>query len=154
MDESIKESSLNCINRLVGKKLQYAIKSPDTELYDLGFGKLINATNLHGHKKMVGEYTIHVLCNIRVIWQTERRKVHDYYGNTSQEAFNSRIRRLLGMEVLRVGLSEKNDLYLDLGCCWIVFVTLENNAESWRFFSSNREMPHLVASDAWLEMVY
>ena len=31
-----------------------------------------------------------------------------------------------------------------------VFVTFENGEESWRFFTSNTDIPHLVASNSWL----
>ena len=59
---------------------------------------------------------------------------------------------MIGLSVERIALSDKNDLWLDLNKYWIVFITREDQEESWRFFEPRSKLPHLVASDAWLEM--
>lgn len=66
---------------LVGQPLRYALKSPDTELYDFGFGKPVEVTRL-GIRRRIGTYSIHALCRFRILWKmvnAERRntaKIH------------------------------------------------------------------------------
>ena len=74
-----------------------------------------------------------------------KQSVNCFYENTSSELFCDAIEDSIGMEIIRIALSSKNDLWIDLGDCRIVFVTFEDNEESWRLFSSNEEQ-HLVAS--------
>ena len=59
-----------------------------------------------------------------------------------------------GLRILRTALSEKNDLWIDLGDCYFVIVTNENDEESWRIFSPGTNGPHIVATDLriWLDM--
>ncbi len=153
MEESIQEEALAFLNRLVGAPLRYAWKSRDTELYEFAFGELHDKVNRHGEKVQVGTHLLHILCRFKVIWRNGVRKVDRYYEDTPYDEFQSEIQRLIGLKVTRVGLSDKNDLWLDLGDYWIVFATDEGGDESWRFFSAFREVPHLVVSDSWIYFV-
>ena len=63
-----------------------------------------------------------------------------------------KIRHLIGREIMELGLSEKNDLWLDLGDCRIVWTTIENGEESWRFLAADTNIPHLVVSNSWMEL--
>ena len=63
-----------------------------------------------------------------------------------------KIRCLIGREIMELGLSEKNDLWLDMGDCRIVWTTVENGEESWRFLAADTNVPHLVASNSWMEV--
>ena len=128
----------------------YAIKSPDTELYDFGFGELVEVVNRRGIRKRIGTHTLHALCRFKVIWRNCEHRVDKYYEDTPCEKFHSESKRLIGPKVRQVELSDKNDLWLDFGDYWVVFATFENGEESWRFFTSDIDDPHLVASDSWL----
>ena len=142
--------ALEFLRTLVNLSLCYGLKSPDTDLYDFGFGNMVNIMNPYGGGKEVCTHILHVICRFKVIWKNGERRVDKYYEYTPCEKFHSEVQRLLGMKVRRVALSDKNDLWLDFGDYWVVFATFENGEESWRFFTSDIDGPHLVVSDSWL----
>lgn len=153
MDNEIRQKALAYLQALINQPLCYGQKYCNTELYCFGFGdqtELISSVN----RKTIGcTHFVHVLCWFKIIWKNGETRVCKYYDNTPGENFHSNIQQLLGMKVKRIGLSDKNDLWLDFGDCWVVFATFENAEESWRYFTSNSQDPHLVASDSWLEFV-
>jgi len=149
---SIKQDAVDFLHTLIGKPLLYAIKSPDTELYDFGFGELVEVVNRHGKRKKIGTQILHALCRFKVIWRIDDQRVDVYYEDTPCDKFYAEFERLIGMEVRRIELSDKNDLWLDFGTCWVVFATFENEEESWRFFTAQKDCPHVVAADSWLEI--
>lgn len=156
MDSSILQKANEYLNRLIGQPMLYAIKSPDVNLYDFGFGELVEVVGYRGQPHEVGLHTLHAQCRFRVIWRKNERKVFTYYEDTPSEKFHSEIGRLIGQKVKRVVLSDKNDLWLEFGDggeCWVVFATFENDEESWRFFTFDEENLHLVAADSWMEFV-
>lgn len=138
------------LQNIVDCPLRYAIKSPDMDLYDFGFGDDISAVGVKGKNRMDATYILHVVCRFKVIWKNEGCKVKIYHEDTPADRFHSEIERLIGKKVMRVAISDKNDLWLDFGDCQIVFATFENNEESWRFFTFNKDAPHLVASNSEL----
>lgn len=142
--------TLMFLQSLVDLYLCYGIKSPDMDLYDFGFVNEINSIHRSDKKKVVYTHCLHVVCRFKVIWKIGNNKTDIYHENTSCEKFHSKIAYLIGMKVKRVALSEKNDLWLDFGDCWVVFVTVENNEESWRLISPDTDAAHLVASNSWV----
>lgn len=152
MDSTDTQKANMFLQTLLDQPLCYGIKSPDTELYDFGFGRLVEVTSLRGEKREICTHILHVLCRFKVIWRNGERRVEKYYEDTPCEKFHSEIKRLIGLPVKRVGLSDKNDLWLDFGDYWVVFATTEDGEESWRFFTSDKDGPHLVASDSWLDL--
>lgn len=152
MVNKINPEALEFLQMLVNQPLSYGIKSPDMDLYDFGFGRLIEVTDRHNRGKKVAAYTLHATCRFKVIWRNGERRVDKYDEDTPCEQFHSEIKRLIGLNVKRVALSEKNDLWFDFGDYWMVFATFENGEESWRFFTFlDSDTPHLVASDSWLD---
>lgn len=145
-------TGLSMLNSLVGLQMRYGLKSPDTELYDFGFGEFVWVTNKKGKPHKICEYTLHVLCRFKVIWRNGEPCIKRYYEDTSSEEFCNDVKRLIGHRVKRVALSQKNDLWLDFEEYWIVFATSETEDESWRFFSAERCAPHLVASNSSLRL--
>ena len=135
------------LDSIIGQKLAYAIKSPDTELYDFGFGEERETED----KRMLPPYILHVLCRFKIIHKDGSRKVRICHEDTEPKAFNKKIEPLIGLSVKRVGLSDKNDLWLDFGAYWVVFATFEDGDEAWRFFISGSDEPHLVATSNVLE---
>ena len=135
------------LDSIIGQKLAYAIKSPDTELYDFGFGEELETED----KRMLPPYILHVLCRFKIIHKDGSRKVNICHEDTTPNAFNKKIEPLIGLGVQRVGLSDKNDLWLDFGAYWVVFATFEEDDEAWRFFISGSDDPHLVATSNVLE---
>ena len=147
----IRQNAVNFLHLLSGQPLLYAIKSPDTDLYDFGFGEWTEIISQRGKRKKIGTYTLHVMCRFKVIWKKSKQRVDKYYEDTPCEKFHTEVQPILGLSVKRVTLSDKNDLWLDLDDCWIVFATYENGEESWRFFSIDINNPHLVAADSWID---
>lgn len=145
-----KKVALEYLQKLINQPLIYGYKSSDLDLYDIGFGEFVEIVDSRG-KRSICSLVLHPTCNFKVIWKNGKRETHIFYGNTSHEEFQSEIEHLVGLTVKRVALSDKNDLWLDLQECWIVFATFEDGEESWRFFDAHKETPHLVASDSWLE---
>lgn len=150
MKRSTKQDAVDSLHSLTEQPLLFAIKSPDTDLYDFEFGELVEVANRLGDKKKIGTHILHVICRFKVIWKNGEHRVDKYYEDTSCEKFHAEIQHLFGLRVKRVALSEKNDLWLDFGDYWVVFATYENGEESWRFFTSDIDTPHLVASNTWL----
>lgn len=138
--------ALEFLQTLVDQPLCYGLKSPNMDLYDFGFGNLMTVQE----NEEVCTHVLHVICRFKVIWKNGERRVYKYTEDTPCEKFHSEIKHLIGMKVNRVALSDKNDLWLDFGDYWVVFVTFETGEESWRFFTFNMDDPHLVASNSWL----
>lgn len=134
------------LDGLVGETLRYAVKLPDCELYDFGFGKWKIEQDAYGSCKESCTYVLHVICRFQIIWQGEDKHIDTYYEDSSHELFRCVAAQLMGLTVSRVALSSKNDLWLDLGRCWIVFATWDEPDESWRIFLPCSGSPHLVAS--------
>ena len=151
MEIPIRQDAADFLHSLAGQPLVYAIKSPDTDLYEFGFGKAVEVMNRYGKQKIISTHILHVICRFKVIWKKGEHRVDIYCEDTSCEGFHAEIQHLLGMKIKRVTVSKKNDLWLDFGDYWIVFATFENGEESWRLFSSDADHPHLVASDIWLD---
>ena len=137
------------LRTLVDLPLCYGAKSPDMELYIFEFGRLVQ---IEGHRGPVevGTHRLHVICRFKVIWRKGEHRVDIYTEDTPAEEFREGISPLIGAKVKRIALSDKNDLWLDLGNWWVVFATFEDEEESWRFFTSDDNDPHLVASDTEL----
>lgn len=141
------------LNLIISKPLVYAIKSPDTELYDFGFGDLVPYVGYKYESRKISMYTLHSLCRFVLIDKVNNKK-KKFYEDTPVEQFQQSFTPLLGKCVKRIALSEKNDLWIDFSEYWVVFASFENSSESWRFFSADRSLPHLVASNTTLELIY
>ncbi len=116
-----REEALGYLENLVGQPLRYGLKSPDTELYDFGFGELVETTNYRGDTREVNLHNLHLLCNFKVIDRV--KKEHKiYYDDTDKKEFESDIQALIGLTVKRAELSDKNDLWLDFGNYWVVLL--------------------------------
>lgn len=137
--------SCTTIESLVGQQFRYGLKSPDVDLYDLGFGRDVVFVNANGKRQEACQFTLHLVCGIFAYWKDGRKD--EFYGNTPPLVFQKSIQGLIGEKVRRVALSDKNDLWLDLGQCNIVIVTLDSDDESWRLFTPGLDAPHLVASN-------
>lgn len=143
--------ALVILNKLIGQPFLYGIQSPDVVLFDLGFGDYMSVKKMMGSECEVASYTLHAICGIKIIHPKVSRQTEEFIGNSSQE-FNSSIQKLIGNTVMRIALSSKNDLWLDLGDYWLVLVTNEDKEESWRYFTPNSTQNHMVVSDAWIRL--
>lgn len=148
------DSALIFLNELVGSPFRYGLKSKDLYFYDLGFGDWLYRCNGSEKKQKITTYAIHAQCEIRVFSQIKTifskvdksNSVRSYSGDTVAEVFHKDMEKLYKNSIKRVALSSKNDLWLDLGEYWIVFVTFENAQESWRFLPLDDSRPQLIAS--------
>lgn len=150
MSDCKRAEANHVLNNLVGQPLRYGIKSPDMDLYDLGFGDDVKYVCWDGEPNEACTYAIHLTSEIHVDWKNGN--VVEYCYDTPCEEFDADIRQMIDLRVRRVALSDKNDLWLDLGRCYMIIVTHENGEESWRFFLPGSGELHLVASDLWLRM--
>ena len=153
-DCCLSREAIQYLQKVVDVSLIYGIKSPDTELFDLGFGAYMKRIRSDGTCMDFPSYALHILCEIKVIWKKGKRATYYYDASTSVSEFDLAMRRLFGLKVRRVELSDKNDLWLDFGDCWVVLITHESGQESWRFITSNKSEAHLVVSDVWQQFVY
>ncbi len=147
------EDCIRYLQQMVGQPLSYGWKSWDMDIFDVEFGDLVTCTNLYGETHKCHLHIMHSVGAIKIIWWKEKRSIF-YDIDTTTEEFYSDIQKLIGLEVLRVALSDKNDLWFDFGDIWMVFITYDSNEESWRYFTARSEDPHLVAADSWLQLVY
>lgn len=135
------------VSQLVGWSFAYGIKSPDMDLYDFGFVKAENAKSYDGNVDSC-RYILHAMCRFKIIWQSQARDKEIYHEDTPADVFHERVNRILGLPINRATLSDKNDLWLDLGKCWIVFATHEGREdESWCLFVRGLKGPFLSATD-------
>ena len=152
VENNIRRQEMEFLELLIDKPLCYGIKSPDMDLYDFGFGPLRHVPCRQDPKREVGTFTLHVTCRFKIICKIGKSRVQRFYEDTASEEFHCAIQPVIGLPVKRVALSDKNDLWLDLGDYWIVFATFENGKESWRFFTFTDDTRHLVASDRWMTL--
>lgn len=165
---SCRDEVISFIKRLVGQPFLYGYKFPHwCDLYEFGFGKLVDNEehddlsdfpfgkwvdkefNENGKR---AEYVVHAVCPIKVVWRRKKRRVELIDGDTNIESFHSIVSRLSGLKILRISLSSKNDLWIDLGKYWVILVTTENDDESWRFFKAEKRSAHLVASSTLIAL--
>ena len=148
-----REQAIHYLENLVGQPLRYGLKSPDTELYDFGFGEMVETSNYTKKTKNASLHNLHILCNFKVIYRV--KKSHKIYcDNTNKKEFESDIQDIVGLSAKSIALSDNNDLWLDFGDYWVVFATNEDAEESWRYFIMGEENPHLVVADSWQEFVW
>ena len=141
MESNILREDMAMLYDVIGKPLCYAIKSPDIDLFDLGFGL--------DEESWI--YALHATCPIKVIRRNGSRQVECYFGDTTSGVFASGIHQVIGVPVKRVALSTKNDLWLDFGDWWVVAITIENGEESWRFIDREDIDKQVIASNIWIE---
>lgn len=151
MSTNICADIMQFLDGMIGLPLCYGVKSPDVDLYDLGFGKLMVDAPDHKRKKRLPMYVLHVVCRFKIIWRIGEKHVETFREDTNPKVLRDSIDQLIGMTIRRISLSEKNDLWLDVGDAWIVFATFENGEESWRLFMPHTNKPHLVASNYGLD---
>ncbi len=133
---------------IIGTTLNYGTKSPDFSLYNLGFGTEIMREDYKGNLCAFSEYSIHCVEGI-VLYSNHKRQEYGY--EDLQFTFESAISPFVGLVVRKITLSDKNDLWIDMGKCQLVIVTSEDNEESWRFLSSAHGY-HIISSNKWIEL--
>ena len=138
------------LRSIVGSPLQYGIKHSDLNLFQLGFGDCVSFEHWKGQTLEINRYAIHFDSAIHLYWKDG--EVDRFEPNAEENMFSSVISKLMGRYVERVALSDKNDLWIDLGICRIVVVTRDDDMESWRFFQPRTSHPHLIASSTTLEL--
>ncbi len=138
------------IKKLIGTQLQYGIKSVDSDLYQLGFGEIVAQEVWNGSLLEINKYAIHFTSALLVYWKDGN--TNEFYADTSPKEFDFAILQMIGCQVSRIALSDKNDLWIDLGICSIVIVTYDDAEESWRLFQPRTNNPHLIASSCSLTL--
>lgn len=137
------EKALELLQSLVGTPFTYGFKSPDMDLFDLGFGENIQFINFLGKTQETRKYHLHFTSEFHLEWKNGVNDIYDI--DTETDEFQKDIQPLLGLPIKRIALSSKNDLWLDFGVCYGCVVTYEDQRESWRFLIPGTDAPHLVA---------
>ena len=143
--------ALSFVQILVGKMLCYGIKSPDTDLYDFGFSQKKHVDDPWEIPVEEHDLILHATCNFDVVCKNGIRRVDKYHADTPCEEFNSEITNIIGLCVKRVAVGTGNNLWLDFGDYWVVFITFDDGEESWRLFSPIEDGKHLVATNINLD---
>ena len=141
------------LRKLVGCPLCYGLKSPNMDLYDFGFGECKEVIDWRGGKKLLSTYVIHAVCGIKILRHHQNSGSVIYTGDSDSELFHNDIQKLLGLTVNRIALSEKNDLWLDLGEYWLILITYEDEKESWRYFAYDIPSIDVIASSRTIEII-
>ncbi len=68
--------ALEILRTLVDLPLCYGLKSPDMDLYDFGFGNIVNVMDSYWGRTEVCTRTLHVTCRFKVIWKNGERRVY------------------------------------------------------------------------------
>lgn len=147
----VDDDVIEFVKKLIGKPLKYGLKSPDTELYDFGFGDEMKIINYFGNEELVNEFVLHAICRFKIIWGNGVTRTDEYFEDTNCEKLQQDIQPVIGLAVKNVSLRAKNDLQLDFGPCRMVFATNNDGEESWRFFTMHDGSPHVVASSLSLQ---
>ena len=61
------QEAMVILSQLVNQPLHYGIKSPDCDLYDIGFGKMVDYVGLNNEIRKVCNYTLHITCRFKII---------------------------------------------------------------------------------------
>ena len=147
------ESTEEYLSSIIGLPLHYVLKSPDTELYDFGFGKPREIDNWYGKIRKLCPYTLHVLCDFSVLDSRERIEEIEFDGNSTPEKEEPVMKGLVGKKVQAVKVIQNHDLIIDFKFKRLWFITNSDSEESWRFFATDLKQPHIVASahELWVE---
>lgn len=128
-----------CKSLLLGATIDYALKSPDMNLYDFGF--TYHLPNSPASQKIA----LHVMCSfVAKIGTFEEKR---YYGDSSNLHFYEHFNCLIGKSVCGISLGEKGDLGINFGQSHIKITPADDGNESWRIFCDCKYSSHLVVSD-------
>ena len=141
------------LSSIIGLPLHYVLKSPDTELYDFGFGEPRKIDNWYGKTRRLCPYTLHVLCDFSVLDSRERIAEIEFNGNSTPEMVEPVMKGLIGKKVQAVKIIQDHDLIIEFEFKRLWFITNSDFEESWRFFATDLKQPHIVASmhELWVE---
>ena len=134
---------------LKGAVLEYALKSRDMNLFDIGFVKEDERTAGDDCAICAQSFAIHVSCALSIIENNEKTV---YYGDCDKKQFEKHGATMFGSCVHDVSLGEFNMLVVRLDNCSIEIVPADDGEESWRFFRAGTNAPHLVATDEWIDL--
>lgn len=143
-----KKEANDFLQVLEGQPLRYGLKSPDMDLYDIGFGDEIERIGGKGRLIKVSKYTVHCLCRITIYWENGNKSEYD--GESYYIDFYNEIQKMTGLCIQKVELQDNNNLWIDLGQCKMLFTTVRKRYESWRLFTPGSPKEHLVAGYHWL----
>lgn len=139
------------LQQLIGTPLSYAVKHSQYELYGFGFGKDAIHLTHDGSKIKVSFFTLHALCDIKIIRRIDCKVIGCYSGYSSSAVFRTDVQKLLGKKVKDVQFGSQNNLWINLGDYAIILETNDDGEESWRFFTYDDRNIHLVVSDTYME---
>ena len=138
------------VNYIVGCRFRYGTKSPDMDLYDLGFGEDAIYQNFWGNMQRACKYAIHLTCSLKLFWRDGHTA--EYSASSDYTAFSNEIQPLIGKTVKSVSLNHKNDFFIEFDECCLIIITRNDLNESWRLFAPGENTLHLVSNSKYLSL--
>ena len=136
---------MNQLKKLIGTQLKYGIKSPDLDLFQLGFERTASNCIQNNSRDGSVKFAIHFTTALYVYWQ-DKSAIEFYSEDDCANEYHTTIQKLIGSEVRDVALSEKNDFWISFDSCNIVIVTSDDIHESWRFFQARASSKHIIGT--------
>lgn len=147
---------------LLHQKLQYIERT--LNLVCLGFGKLLERKDRHGLTDEIAEYSIHVQCPFRILFNNKIvLGSDDLFLSQSADIDNvdlnkkdsclfdckskSLIQKFNNEIIIGVDMNKQNDLILYTDNLTIQLFVCNNQFESWRFFKFNDESIQVVIDE-------
>lgn len=132
------------LNKLIGHPIIYAIKSPDMDLCDFGFG-FSNDYQFakDGTACMQPLFAIHSVCLVG-IQEKHSNNTNWSSWDTPATIFKKMFQVCLGCTVKTVCISKRGNLTIDLGVYIVKFIANDPLEENWRFFRLGLSDKHVV----------
>ncbi len=129
-----------------GLQVAYAIKSDHLDLYDFGFGEEKEAffDRILNKMRILPPYALHATCCFMVHRADGTRRFFD--ETVTKVEFAEVEKEIVGKVVHRADITPKHRLVLYIDDMVYVFIPFDNDMESWRLFSDDKNERHLVVS--------
>lgn len=135
---------LEFLQTFIGMQVLYAKKSPDMNLYDIGFSMIHD----RGGDLIYPDSELHAVCKLIIIEQNGKKSI--YYGDSEKEQFETTFSKFYTKEICEISLLAGNVLRIGFHSGTIEVIPADDGEESWRFFENKSQGKHLVAGNTWL----
>ena len=136
------KDATSALQSIIGCAFRFGIKSPDMDLYQIGFGEDVVFINYFGNRQEASKYAIHFTCGLHLDWSDGKQIEYD--SQSDAKTFHREIESLIGLPVKTAEVLANNNVFIDLGLCKLEIVVREDGDESWRFFQPGQNSDHIV----------
>lgn len=162
------EKIITTLNNLISEEFQRFGRTLD--MIELGFGELSEKTDRRGKKYTVSNFVFHIQCPFRVIRDnsivlstedlflpfpdTEPEEVD--WNKRNSTLFDSKVQNLTELikaeKIIDIKLNSQNDLTIKTENTIIDLFVHSTVSESWRFFDSTDDSPHIVVDECGISV--